>query len=72
MNMETIPNEYPPLLSLSEATTMLGVSKEYLTKIRRAGIIDVYEMQGGTDSGRPKYKFYRDELKKHFGLNNER
>jgi hypothetical protein len=51
---------------------MLGVSKEYLTKIRRAGIIDVYEMQGGTDAGRPKYKFYRDELKKHFGLNNER
>ena len=72
MNMEAIPNEYPPLLSLSEATAMLGVSKEYLTKIRRAGIIDVYEMQGGTDSGRPKYKFYRDELKKHFGLNNER
>ena len=61
--------EYPPLLSLSEATTMLGVSKEYLTKIRKAGIVKVYEMKGGSEEGRPKYKFYRDDLNEHFGLN---
>lgn len=60
--------EYPPLLSLSQAVGMLGVSKEYLTKIRKAGIVKVYEMKGGTDDGRPKYKFYRDDLKTHFGL----
>jgi excisionase family DNA binding protein len=58
---------YPPLLSLSEAAELTGLSKEYLTKLRRNGVLKTYTLQGG-DKGSPRYKIFRDHLLKHTGL----
>ncbi len=58
---------YPPLLSLSEAAELTGLSKEYLTKLRRNGVLKTYRLQGG-DKGSPRYKIFRDHLLLHTGL----
>ncbi len=60
-------SSYPPLLSLSEASELTGLSKEYLTKLRRNGVLKTYTLQGG-DKGSPRYKIFRDHLLEHTGL----
>ena len=57
------PTDLPPLLSLSQAVAMTGLSEDYIAKLRLAGAIRTYPMMGGT-----KHRYYRDELLKHVGL----
>ena len=54
---------WPPLLTLSQAVSMTGLSAKYIMKIRRAGVIPVYKLHGGTKS-----RYRRDELLKHLEL----
>tara|TARA_R100000808_G_C2141571_1_gene149386 strand:+ start:1289 stop:1486 length:198 start_codon:yes stop_codon:yes gene_type:complete len=55
--------EYPPLLTVSQAADLTGVSKKYLDKLRKNGAVRVYTLLGGTT-----HRFYRDDLLKHLGL----
>lgn len=55
--------DWPPLLTLSQAVLMTGLAAKYIQKIRRAGVIPVYKLHGGT-----QHRYHRDELLKHLGL----
>lgn len=52
----------PLLLSLSQAATLTGLSRKYIQKLRRAGVIKTYETLGG------KHKYLRDDLLSHVGI----
>ena len=58
---------FPSLLRLAEASALNGLSKEYLSKLRRNGVLKTYTLQGG-DKGSPRYKIFRDHLLEHTGL----
>ena len=53
---------YPPLLTVSQASDLTGMTTKYLDKLRKSGAIRVYTMLGG------HHRFYRDDLLKHLGL----
>jgi len=53
---------YPPLLTVSQASDLTGMSKKYLNKLRKNGAVRVYTMLGGY------HRFYRDDLVEHLGL----
>ena len=55
--------EYPPLLSLAQAVEATGLGRKYIQKLRRSGVVKVYEYQGGG-----RYRYNRDDLFKHAGL----
>lgn len=54
---------YPPLLTVSQASDLTGMSKKYLQKLRKNGAVRVYTLLGGTT-----HRFYRDDLVEHLGL----
>ncbi len=54
--------EWPPLLTVTQAAKMTGLSDKYIHKLRKAGVIKSYKLLGGT------HRYYRDNLKEHFGL----
>lgn len=55
--------EYPPLMTRTQAAELTGMSKRYLDKLRNAGTLRVYKMLGGRE-----HRYYRDDLLQHFGL----
>jgi len=54
---------YPPLMSLAQAVEATGLNRKYIQKLRRCGVVKVYEYQGGG-----RYRYHRDDLFKHVGL----
>ena len=57
---------WPPLLSRGQASKMTGVRARYIDKLRLCGAVKTYQFVNGS-----RYMFYRDELLKHFGLDEE-
>lgn len=55
--------EYPPLLTISQAARLTGMSQKYLGKLRANNVVRVYTMVGGRT-----HRFYRDDLLDHLGL----
>ena len=58
--------KWPPLLRREQASKMTGVNPRYIDKLRLCGAVKTYKHLDGN-----RYMFYRDELLKHFGLENE-
>jgi len=47
---------------LSEAAELTGLTKKYIAKLRRVGVIKTYQMLGG------RHKYHRDDLLNHVGI----
>ena len=59
--------EYPPMLTRSQAAELTGLSAKYLDKLRLNNAVRVYTLVGGS-----QHRFYRDELLEHVGLKENR
>lgn len=55
--------EYPRLLSRTLAAEMVGMSARYIDRLRLSGELRVYTTMGGGKS-----MFFRDDLIRHFKL----
>ena len=58
-----VPTKYPPLLTLAQAVEATGLGRKYIQKLRRSGVVKVYEYHGGG-----RFRYNRDDLFKHTGL----
>jgi predicted site-specific integrase-resolvase len=55
--------EYPPLLTLAQAVEATGLGRKYIQKLRRSGVVKVYEYTSGG-----RFRYNRDDLYRHAGL----
>lgn len=53
----------PLLLSLAQAVELTGLDRQYIQKLRMAGLIKTYRTLGG------KHKYHRKDLLRHVGIN---
>ena len=59
--------DFPPLLTRAQASELTGMNGKYLDKLRLKGVVRVYTLVSGK-----QFRFYRDDLLKHLGLNGEK
>ena len=58
-------SKWPPLLRREQAAEMTGAHPRYIDKLRLCGVVKTYKYINGS-----RFMFYRDELLRHFGLEN--